>query len=100
MDREALEKWGQKSKDIAETMFSATSFVEKYIKLIEKFSTAENIFSLTKDELQNTIKDKNICRDILEKKTLSEAEEIIKKHEEIKHHVLLPPLSTHPHHLL
>lgn len=35
MDREALEKWGQKSKDIAETMFSATSFVEKYIKLIE-----------------------------------------------------------------
>ena len=53
----------------------------KYIKLIEKFSTAENIFSLTKDELQNTIKDKNICRDILEKKTLSEAEEIIKNHQ-------------------
>ena len=53
----------------------------KYIKLIEKFSTAENIFRLTKAELQNTIKDKNICIDILEKKTLAEAEEIIKNHQ-------------------
>ena len=53
----------------------------KYIKLIEKFSTAENIFKLTKAELQNTIKDKNICIDILEKKTLAEAEEIIKNHQ-------------------
>ena len=53
----------------------------KYIKLIEKFSTAENIFKLTKAELQNTIKDKNVCIDILEKKTLAEAEEIIKNHQ-------------------
>ena len=53
----------------------------KYIKLIEKFSTAENIFKITKAELQNTIKDKNVCIDILEKKTLAEAEEIIKNHQ-------------------